>query len=81
MSRSPTGHGFWVPANIAGDAWPALLATNPCKERSSGLRLRRRHTPAPSLSTQGSTRLPFAPRPSRPVMWVIDGCKTRDVIA
>ena len=27
MSRSPTGHGFWMPASIAGDTWPDVLAT------------------------------------------------------
>ena len=27
MSRSPTGHGFWMPASIAGDTWPGVLAT------------------------------------------------------
>ena len=27
MLRSPTGHGFWMPASIAGDTWPDVLAT------------------------------------------------------
>ena len=27
MSRSPTGHGFWMPASIADDTWPGVLAT------------------------------------------------------
>ena len=25
MSRSPTGHGFWMPASIAGDTWPRCV--------------------------------------------------------
>jgi len=53
MSRSPTGHGFWTPASIAGDAWPAVLATNPCDARTWGLPvlLRRRLCPAGQLGT------------------------------
>jgi hypothetical protein len=27
MSRSPSGHGFWMPASIAGDTSPDMLAT------------------------------------------------------
>jgi hypothetical protein len=34
MSRSPTGHGFWMPASIAGDTWPGVLAAT---LRTSGL--------------------------------------------
>jgi hypothetical protein len=37
MSRSPTGHGFWMPASIAGDTWPGVLATTLRSERTSGL--------------------------------------------
>ena len=36
MSRSPTGHGFWMPASIAGDTWPDVLATTLRSERTSG---------------------------------------------
>jgi hypothetical protein len=32
MSRSPTGHGFWMPASIGGDARLAS-ATSRCDER------------------------------------------------
>ena len=42
MSRSPTGHGFWMPASIAGDTWPGVLATTLRSERASGLRVPRR---------------------------------------
>ena len=42
MSRSPTGHGFWMPASIAGDTWLDVLATTLRSERTSGLRLPRR---------------------------------------
>jgi hypothetical protein len=42
MSRSPTGHGFWMPASIAGDTWPGVLATTLRSERTSGLRAPRR---------------------------------------
>ena len=42
MSRSPTGHGFWMPASIAGDTWPGVLATTLRSERTSGLRVPRR---------------------------------------
>ena len=31
MSRSPTGHGFWMPASIAGDAWPGSVGDNPMR--------------------------------------------------
>ena len=27
MSRSSTGHGFWMPASIAGETWLDVLAT------------------------------------------------------
>jgi hypothetical protein len=37
MSRSPTGHGFWMPASIAGDTWPGVLAKTLRSERTSGL--------------------------------------------
>ena len=36
MSRSPAGHGFWMPASIAGDTWPDVLATTLRSERTSG---------------------------------------------
>ena len=36
MSRSPTGHGFWMPASIAGDTWPDVLAATLRSERTSG---------------------------------------------
>ena len=42
MSRSPTGHGFWMPASIAGEIWPGVLATTLRSERTSGLRMSRR---------------------------------------
>lgn len=42
MSRSPTGHGFWMPASIAGDTWPDVFATTLRSERTSGLRVPRR---------------------------------------
>jgi hypothetical protein len=42
MSRSPTGHGFWMLASIAGDTWADVLATTIRSERASGLRLPRR---------------------------------------
>jgi hypothetical protein len=42
MLRSPTGHGFWMPASIAGDTWPGVLATTLRSERTSGLRVPRR---------------------------------------
>jgi hypothetical protein len=45
MSRSPTGHGFWMPARLAGDTgdtWPGALATTLRSERTSGLRVPRR---------------------------------------
>jgi hypothetical protein len=42
MSRSPTGHGFWMPASNAGDTRPGVLATTLCSERTSGLRVPRR---------------------------------------
>ena len=42
MSRSPTGHGFWMPASIAGDTWPGVLATTLRSERTSGPRAPRR---------------------------------------
>ena len=42
MSRSPSGHGFWLPASIAGDTWPDVLATTLRSERTSGLRVPRR---------------------------------------
>jgi hypothetical protein len=42
MSRSPTGHGFWMPASIAGDTWPGVLATTLRSERTSGLHVPRR---------------------------------------
>jgi hypothetical protein len=37
MSRSPTGHGSWMPASIAGDTWPGVLATTLRSDRTSGL--------------------------------------------
>ena len=37
MSRSPTGHGFWMPASIASDTWPGVLAATLRSERTSGL--------------------------------------------
>lgn len=42
MSRSPTGHGFWMLASIAGDTRPGVLATTLHSERTAGLRLPRR---------------------------------------
>ena len=42
MSRSPTGHGFWMPASIAGDTRPGVLAMALRSERTSGLRVPRR---------------------------------------
>jgi hypothetical protein len=47
MSRSPTGHGFWMPASIAGDTWPGVLAMTLRSERTSGLRVPPRGTWAP----------------------------------
>jgi hypothetical protein len=35
MSRSPTGHGFWMPTSIAGDTWPDVLATTLRSEPTS----------------------------------------------
>jgi hypothetical protein len=40
MSRSQNGRGFWMPASIAGDTWPGVLATLR-SERTSGLRVPR----------------------------------------
>ena len=42
MSRSPTGHGFWMPASIVGDTWPDVLAATLRSERTSGLGAPRR---------------------------------------
>jgi hypothetical protein len=42
MSRSPIGHGFWMPASIADDTRPGVLATTLRSERTSGLRVPRR---------------------------------------
>ena len=39
MSRSPTGHGFWMPASIAGDTLPGVLATTLSSERTATLRV------------------------------------------
>ena len=39
MSRSPTGHGYWMPASIVGDTCPGVLATSLRSERTSGLRV------------------------------------------
>ena len=36
MSRSQNGRGSWMPASIAGDTWPGVLATLR-SERTSGL--------------------------------------------
>jgi hypothetical protein len=52
MSRSPTGHGFWMPASIAGDTWPGVLATTLRSEQTSGL-----HVPRPSLERQFTRRV------------------------
>ena len=42
MSRSPTGHGFWMLASTAVDTRPGVLATTPRSEQTSGLRVPRR---------------------------------------
>ena len=42
MSRSPTGHGFWMPVSIAGDTWPGALAPTLRSELTSGLGVPRR---------------------------------------
>ena len=46
MSRSPTGHGFWMPASIAGDMWPCVLATTLRSERTPGLPVPRSERPS-----------------------------------
>ena len=53
MSRSPTGHGFWMPARIAGDTWPDVLAATLRSERTSGLGVPRRRN-LDSMRTYGS---------------------------
>jgi hypothetical protein len=53
MSRSPTGHGFWMPASIAGDTWPDVLAATLRSERTSGLGVPRRRN-LDSMRTYGS---------------------------
>ncbi len=71
MSRSPTGHGFWMPASIAGNAWPAVLATNPCDARTSGLPVPRRTGVCPA-GQLGTIRLRSALTKQLAVMWLID---------
>ena len=53
MSRSPTGHGFWMPVSIAGDTWPDVLAATLWSERTSGLGVPRRRS-LDSMRTYGS---------------------------
>jgi hypothetical protein len=39
---SPGRAYIWMPASIAGDTWPGVLATTPRSDRTAGLRLPRR---------------------------------------
>ena len=55
MSRSPTGHGFWMPASIAGDTWPGAFAPTLRSEPTSGLGVPRRRE-LDYMRTYGSGR-------------------------
>jgi hypothetical protein len=79
MSRSPTEHGFWMPASIGSDAWLAS-ARDSCDERTSGLLCRVAHACAQPVSS-GRDKTSFRLTKQLAVMWVIDGRKARDVIA
>jgi hypothetical protein len=52
MSRLPTGHGFWMPASIAGDAWPAVFGDKPMRRAYLRSSCSAPQTPMPSRSTQ-----------------------------
>ena len=48
MSRSPTGHVFWMPASIVDDTWPGVLSTTLRSERTPRLPVPRSERPSRS---------------------------------
>ncbi len=51
MSRSPTGHGFWMPASIAGDTWPGAQDEATAEKQQSRAGSQRRPQPVPGQRT------------------------------